>query len=244
MTISPSMNPDAVVIDPTITGLADDTPVFLGAGRQGEQYVSDVHGRYGVMASRGGLFATTAVTSGILIGCSVGNNTSATQKFAIVNPVGSGKNVEFCRFVLNFLLTNIAPGSATTVGWSVFNTATNAISGLTVNEDFLLPSLGGHPVNLGNTAPVARVYTALTLASALTVAANWCCPMFSFPASWVPTVGGFLFPMVYDFQGNFVLPPGWGAALTATTGWAADTVVPSLTWLEYETYSFAVVPIF
>jgi hypothetical protein len=46
-------------------------------------------------------------------------------------------------------------------------------------------------------------------------------------------VGGSPVPYFYDFAGTLILPPGWAITLVSSTAWAANTVIPSLTWAEY-----------
>ncbi len=221
------MNADAIVINPALTQNTDSTPLVLGAGRAGEQLTSDIHGKYGVMASRGGVFMAAASSAAVAI--PIVTTTSAST-FALNNPSGSGKNVELIRFVLNLLDTGTAPTTANVIGFSIVPPA-NATSAITKIPDPV--TAGGHATLLGGAAPVASVCSAITFASALTVAANWGIPMFSFPASFVPTVGGFPVPMFYDFAGSVIVPPGWTITLTASTAWGANTTIPSLTWAEY-----------
>lgn len=225
--VLPGLNPDAIVLNPFTMQLGDTTQTILAAGRQGEQLVADIHGRYGQYASRGGVFmaAKTSAADAIPV-----VTTTSSSTFAINNPSGSGKNVELIRFALNFLMTGAAPATANVVGFSIVPPS-NATSAITKIPDPV--NAGGHAVLLGGAAPVASVCSAITFASALTVAANWGIPMFSFPASWVPTVGGFPVSCFYDFSGSVLLPPGWTLTLTASTAWGANTTIPSLTWAEY-----------
>jgi hypothetical protein len=224
----PGTNPDAVVINPANTQVTDGSPVVLGSGHQGEQLVADLHGRYGTMAARGGVFMGASTSAAIAI--PVVTTTNA-HTFMLANPAGTNKNVEVIRFALNFLDTNAGPGSATVIGFSFVPLASNAISALTKIPDPV--SAGGHAVNMSGLVPQATLYSAATTASALTVAANWGFPMFSFPASWVPTVGGSPVPYFYDFAGTLILPPGWAITLVSSTAWGSNTVIPSLTWAEY-----------
>ena len=224
----PGSNPDAIVINPFLTQNTDSTSLVLGAGRAGEQLVSDIHGKYGVLASRGGVFGAAATTAALTIAIVT---TTSSSTFVFNNPAGSGKNAELIRFNLNFLDTNAAPSTANVVGFNIINTGSNAISAVTKIPDPV--TAGGHSTLLGGPAPVSSVCTAATFASAFTIAVNWGIPLFSFPASWVPTVGGYPVPLVYDFAGSVIVPPGWALALVASTAWAANTVVPSLTWAEY-----------
>lgn len=219
---------DGVVVNPTNAQNSDGSAVPMALGRMADALVSEVRGKYGTMASRGGVFM--AAKSSAADAIPIVTTTSAST-FALNNPLGSGKMVEVIRFVLNLLDTGAAPATANVVGFSIINTVTNATSAITKIPDPV--TAGGHAVNLLGVAPSASVCSAITFASALTVAANWGIPMFSFPASFVPTVGGFPVPMFYDFDGTLMVPPGFCITLVASTAWGANTTIPSITWLEH-----------
>lgn len=85
---------------------------------------------------------------------------------------------------------------------------------------------------LGAALPTCTAFSAATFASALTVAANWVLPLYSFPASFVPTAGGFPVPMQMPLQGVLQVPPGWAITLVASTAWGANTTIPSMGWIE------------
>lgn len=223
----PGMTPDALVISPFQVQNTDGTSLVLAAGRAGEQLVSDVHGKYGVYASRGGVFMAAATTAAVAVPI---NTTTSSSTFAINNPSGSGKNVELIRFALNPLITTAWPGTATIVGFSIVPPS-NATSAITKIADPV--NAGGHATLFGGAAPVASVCSAITFASALTVAANWGIPMFSFPATWQITAAVSPPILIYDFAGSVLIPPGWTLTLTSSTALSANSVAPSLTWAEY-----------
>lgn len=231
---SPYFPPGAVssvnaglVLNPALMQTPDGQTSPYVAGRSGDQLMSQFRGKYGAMAARGGVFMASVGTAAVAIPI---NTTTNANTFAISNAVGSGKIVELIRFKLDFLHTNAAPATANVIGFSFVPLATNAESAPTNIPDPF--NAGGHNVLLGGAAPTCKVRSALTYASALTVAANWGIPMFSFPASWVPTVGGYPVPLIYDFDGAVLVPPGFSLTLTASTAWGATTVVPSMTWAE------------
>jgi hypothetical protein len=221
----PGMSPSAVVQNPAVNQIQDTSLAPLAVGRQNDLLVSQIHGKYGVAAHRGMLFQAAATTAASTI--AIVTTTSACT-FSIVNPAGSGINMELCRFTLGIL--GAGPGTANNVGFSLVP-PTNAISGVTKMPDPI--TAGGHAVNCSGTAPQGYVASVITYASALTVAANWGVPMFWFPATWQITAAVATTPMFYDFDGTLILPPGWSAALVASTAWAANTVVPGVSWIEY-----------
>jgi hypothetical protein len=217
-----------VTANPATVQNTDGNPSIPILGRQGEVLVDSVRGKYGAMAHRHGVFVsqvTTAATSIPVI------TTTNASTFALINPSGSGVKAELIRFKLDFLSTNAAPATANIIGWSLVNNTLNANSAITKMADPI--SAGGHAVDLSGVSPQAYVASAVTFASALTIAANFERSMFSFPASWVPTVGGYPVPLFYDFDGTLMVPPGFTLTLVASTAWGSNTVAPHLTWAEY-----------
>lgn len=217
--------------NPAIEKASDSGYDALSVGRQGEQHVSAIHGPYGLMASRSATFFATVTTAAVAIPVIT---TTSGSTFAIVNPAASGVNMELIDFKLDFLHTNAAPATANVIGLSFVAIAGNAVSSITKAPVILGATIGSIPGMVGNGAvSIGYVATAITFASALTVAANWGYPLLSFPASWVPTVGGYPVPLIHEFKGKIVLPPGVVATLVASTAWGATTVVPSVSWTEY-----------
>lgn len=219
------------VQNPKTTQNSDGTVAELAISRTGALHVDSVRGQYGAMAHRAGTFMAALTTAATSIAI---NTTTSASTFVMVNPTGSGIYMEPIMFQLDFLLTNAAPATATVVGFNFIPLATNAISAVTKIPVPLGGTAGGYPLNIGSSAvPTGYVATVATFASAQTVAANWGYPVFTFPASWVPTVGGYPVPLVHEFLGRLILPPGFAMALVASTAWGATTVVPSISWAEY-----------
>ncbi len=225
----PGLIPDGVTVNPTQLQLGDGTQGVMSFDRQGAQLTNTLRGKYGTYAHRHGVFAASAGTAAIAIAV---NTTTSGAVFTLINPATSGVNVELIKLKLDFLHTNAAPATANVIGWSVVNNNTNAASGITKIADPV--AAGGHSVDFSGVAPQAYVASVVTFASALTVAANFERGLFSFPASWVPTVGGYPVPLMYDHDGTMIIPPGWSCALLASTAWGSTTVVPHLTWAEYK----------
>lgn len=224
---------DAIVQNPAANQVGDLSAAVLAAGRQGEQLVSPIHGKFGVMSHRNAGFAASVGTAATAIPV---NTTTSGATFALINPASNSKWAELTGFKLDFLHTNAAPATANVIGWSLVNMASNASSAITYLADAVGGSgSGGHSVNMATGVfPTVKVASAVTFASALTVAANWERGMFSFPASWVPTVGGYPVPLYYNFDlFPLMLPPNFALVLTASTAWGSNTVVPHLTWTEF-----------
>jgi hypothetical protein len=218
------------VQNPKATQLGDSSPSELSLSRLGSVHTDSVRGQYGSMAHRAGTFMAAYSTAAATIGV---NTTTSSSTFVVVNPTGSGVYMEPIMFQLDFLLTNAAPSTATVVGFNFVPLATNAISAVTKIPVPLGLTAGGYNLNIGGAAPVGYVATVATFASAQTIAANWGYPMFTFPASWVPTVGGYPVPLTHEFLGRLILPPGYAMPLVASTAFAANTCIPSMSWAEY-----------
>lgn len=221
--------------NPRTTANGDTQQSPVAQGRTGELLVGQLGGPHRSMAHRGGTFMAALTTAAGTIAV---NTTTSSATWTLVNPAGSGVLIEPIDFTMSLLDTNAAPSTANVVGFSFVNTAVNAISGITKAPNpsgGSVPSAssGGFSGRLDQQIGMGYVATVITYASALTIALNWGYPMFSFPASWVPTVGGYPIPLVHDFLGKLLLPPGYTMSLVASTAWGANTVVPSMSWAEY-----------
>ena len=221
------------VMDPGVTAYPDGSAAVAAMGKAGDQLMNSSRGQHGVMSSRQHVFFQSITTAAQAIPV---NTTTNANTFALVNPADSTVEMELIDFKLDFLHTNAAPATATCIGLSFARIADNAISAITKAPVPMLGAVGSIPGRVGSAGAVSRGYvaTALTFASALTVALNWGYPLWSFPASWVPTVGGYPVPLVHEFKGKLVIPPGIVATLTASTAWGANTTIPSVSWVEHK----------
>jgi hypothetical protein len=221
------------VTNPVSATATDGSTTGLALGRQSDALTSAVHGPWGLMASRRSTFFAQVTSAAGTIAI---NTTTSAATFTLVNPIGSGVNLELIDFTLHLLSTGAAPATANIVGLSFVDINVNAITGIT---RIPVPTGGGANAagavngNIGGAAGQGYVATVITYASALTVAANWGYGLFSFPASWVPTVGGYPVPLTHEFKGKIILPPGHAASLVASTAWGANTTAPSISWAEY-----------
>ena len=218
------------VRNPAVEADQDGSFQTVSMSKQGQFHADSLHGQHGAMASRGKVYLAAITTAAQAIPVIT---TTSGSTFCLINPTGSGVNVEPIDFQLDFLHTNAAPATANVVGFSFVPLATNAASSITKAPVPLGGTAGGYSALLGESVGSAYVATAVTFASALSVAANWGYPMFSFPASWVPTVGGFVIPLRHVFHGKLIIPPGHAMTLVASTAWGANTTVPSLSWAEF-----------
>ena len=213
--------------NPAIGGNNDTTSAPLMSGRAGQLLVSETRGQFGEMSHRGGVFFGCALTSAIAIPVAT---TTSGSTFALYNPPGSGVYVEPIDFDL---LQLAAFGAAvSTFGFSVVNSVTNVVSAITQNKG--PTTVGTNSSKFNGPASQAQLCSAITFASALTVAANFALPMFRTPTSYLPTATVTGQVMHYVFNGKLIIPPGWCITLVGTTATGANTAIPSISWAEYQ----------
>ena len=78
------------VINPVGGSLGDGSQTPMVAGRGGDHLVSEVHGRFYHMAYRGNVFHARSPVAGSVVPV----NSATAQTFAVLNPAGSGVNLE------------------------------------------------------------------------------------------------------------------------------------------------------
>lgn len=83
----------------------DGTPRELRTGRQFDLINSDAHGRYFEATRIGQQFTLvlTATTTGVAAGNIVGAAAAAVTQFALINPLGSGKNLVLVKFGMGII---------------------------------------------------------------------------------------------------------------------------------------------
>lgn len=183
-----------------VVNVGDGIQPPMRGGRQGDQIVSELHGRYYESAFRGNQFI---VANQAAQAVSVALATAYTG-LLLCNPVSSGKNLVLQK--VGIALT-VAPAAIAALGILVgFNGTTN-VTHTTTNTSLRNAFLGG-------AAPVALVDNAATLPTAPTLAMPL---MGGFTAAALPSTG----PSLVDLEGCIILPPGGYAgiySLTAVTG--------------------------
>jgi hypothetical protein len=200
------------VVNPYTISYTDNAPPTLGQG--GEQLVSLKGGKYAAAALRGQVFCATTSVAHTFQAFS-----NASQLFAVVNPIGSGINVELVRSDFTCILA--ASGTVNGLGL-YFSTATQIASwtGLTAT-----PTLSG---KCGTGSGKAIFYSALTQTGNTPV-------LQAIIGGWgavntLKTLG----LNSYNFDGAVVIPQGVGVtiSMTSAAGPGAGTM-GVLTWLEY-----------
>lgn len=201
------MPQNGVVLNPYAVKYTDAAPPTLG--QNGEQIISLKGGKYATAALRGQVFCSTSVNS-------IRVFSNVTQTFGLLNPAGSGVNVELvrcdCCTVLAAVVVNglgiYYHTSAQVAGWSALSTRPilNAI--------------------LGGASGKAIAY------SAITPAVNP--KLQAIVGGWGAITYNGAGILRYDFDGTVVVPPGIGIFVCTTTAnatVAGNTLV--LTWMEY-----------
>lgn len=190
----------------TNTADSQDPPIALG--RQNDQMVSDVHGKWYTSAYRGRLFEGSTAAAGTTI--PVSSATAAT--FTLYNPIGSGVNLELVSYdssvqnattVVSSILLGIASGLIV---------APTAVTALTVRSGLLG----------SNAAALGQLYSVATIVATTT---------FFHVGAYGATSGAFG-PVHYDFDGKIILAPG---SLVHVCGTAAQTSASaqSISWAEW-----------
>ncbi len=138
-----------IVINPASSNQSDGSIINIGMGRQNEQMVSPVHGRWYTAAYRGKLFRGSTAAAGTTI--PISSATAAT--FTLYNPIGSGVNVELVRYMSSVQ-------NASTV---VSNILLGISSPLTVAPTGLTALTTGPALLGGAATPAAQLYSIATI---------------------------------------------------------------------------------
>ncbi len=213
----PGVNADAVVTNPVAQQNSDGTSLVLGAGRHGEQLVSEIHGKRYVKSARANLFWGTSGTAGSKF-IAPGQTTGS---FMLYNPAASNVLVEVEQF-------RVAGAS----------TETDVIAGLALEGSVQVPSgtltgctVSTMPLGAGNVGALtasssakARVYGVATIV-AMTYLGNL---GITIQATTSPVANG-----IVDFDGTLVLYPGMCINVVSTITQSSDIIVADWLWSEW-----------
>ncbi len=199
-----------IVTNPATTNQADGGLPNFGMGRQNDQYVSEIHGRWYTAAYRQKLFRGSTAATGLTIPIS----TSTTPTFTLYNPIGSGINVELVRYASSVQ-------NATHVVSSVL---LGIITNLTVAPTSVTALTTGPAVFGGSGVPAALLYSGATLAAQATVFYN----IGAYGATALTGMDG----IEHQFDGMLLLAPG---SLVHVCGTAAQSQASTqtFTWAEW-----------
>ena len=196
------------VVNVRQTNIPDGPTNFSGMGRQGEQIVSETHGKFYTAAYRGALFNASTAAAGTTIPIS----TTVAATFGIFNPLGSGVNLELVSYdssVQN--ATHVVSSILLGIG-TALNINPTSVTKLTM----LAGVLGGSAAAQGVVFSVATV-----------VATTVFYEMGGYGAT-----SGAIVPIHHEFDGKIILPPG---TVVHVCGTAAQTSASfqTLVWAEW-----------
>jgi hypothetical protein len=187
---------------------SDGSEAPLRLGKQGDQIVSELHGRYTEAVMRGRVFTANPAAS--ITPPATFTNTAAT--FTLYNPQSSGVMLSVLEFLAMF---TAPPAGAVVLAWMANLLPTTSPPGSTTAVTVRNCLLGA----AGNSA--AFVYSVATLNAA---------PVMVRPAGSIVAAGAITPPCIKDeIAGALVLLPGTSISLNSN---AAVSILPSITWEE------------
>ena len=195
------------VIAPTTTSNPSGSQPFWLGGKQGEGVVTDLHGKYYENAVNGNVFTTSTAAVATL----PTTLSSLASKWCLLNPAGSGKNLELIRF--DFFIGN-ATEVVNVIGITKSTSVAAALGTLTagtINNAYL-----------GGTASVATYYTAATH----TDTPVWYKALFAVNATAVGS-----FQNYYMVDGAIIVPPGFCIDVVTSVATQANAWVDAM-WVE------------
>jgi hypothetical protein len=207
------------VIDVTQSSATDGNQYIAPLGRQTEQLVTELHGKYYTQAYRGRLFHGSINTAAAI------PVTSATGLTGPVlwNKTGNSRNMVLVRLTLGWTGTTEAPG-AFQLAWAGNAGSTVATGALMTAFTAVTP----YNANLGSgTAATCFMGSAATLTAAMT-------QFITLGFSHLTTTGTSTFgsfQIIYDFDGTLIIPPGVAATIVATTA-TASLYTSTVSWYE------------
>lgn len=195
------------VINPVGGSAGDGSQVPMAAGRGGDHLVSEVHGRFYHMAYRGNVFHARSPVAGSVIPV----NSATSQKFAVLNPAGSGVNLEILQARVDISATS------TYVAAEIYLNAVQGAPLAVILAGTCTVITGGVQSSLigaGNN-PKSTAYSQITSVSQADLHV---CGLGAFDV--VTTALGR--NLIRNFDGGLIVPPGTIIFLTAT---AAQTSI-------------------
>ncbi|MGH6796609.1 MAG: hypothetical protein ACREDH_15750 [Methylocella sp.] len=207
-TVGRTQNP-ALVVNP------DTSLTEFSTGRHGQLHTSDIHGRYYAAASRGNLFVSSTLVAGVTVPAPA---VTLASKAGMVNPVGSGVNMELVALGISSVTIEVALKNfalefqlaASTTGGSP-----TSVTKLTANSS---------PLSVGGSTAKGYAYTAATMTNA--AANTLILPLFG---NYLTAIGAT--QTYFPFNGEIVMGPDTVMAITCVAALAAVQVV--YIWSEW-----------
>jgi hypothetical protein len=207
------INQVGVTQDPSTLNYGSGTSSQITLGNQGDQLASELHGKFYTAAVRGNVFRFTTAEAGVTIPI-----VSATAGvYMIVNPIGSGKVLEFIRTVIGITT------ATEVVGVLGFGIQPSSSATTYTTAGVLANALYG-----GGRTSVATVWTSVTQTAVVATGGNFK-PMVSVPA----VTGNTPMNLEYDFDGTFLLQPGYQVTLLCNPAAQSAAMVVDTVWAEW-----------
>lgn len=216
-------NTDTVIItnvtgNPASVSNADGNTAPSLGGRQGDDYVSEIHGKWYTAAYRGSVFHYTTPIAGQVIPVLGATTQTAVSLY---NPLGSGVNLELISFRLGESIT-----TATFVIGSIgFGVLENVGAGTALPTSGVAPTfLYGTPIGGSAPSPKGRALTTATIAAATL--------FLDIGLGTGLTTGQNAGVIEKLFDGSIVIAPGTLLAVQGTVAQTSSYVL-GLTWAEW-----------
>ena len=199
-------------------------------GKQGEQIVNELHGKYYTQAYRGNTFFAATAVGGLAF--SIYSNTTFVG-MVLFNPAGSGKNVVPIRTIISAPLVTAATagsqfGYAFLAGCGSAPATGSPIAALTTSTPIRgqgnNPGVGGAGIQ-GPSVVLAGL--GATLTSALTWGGNAALTWYAGVTNANIVNGG----LIENFDGELIIPPGSAMFLT-TSILAGSSAAAKMVWEE------------
>lgn len=189
------------------SGKAGDGLQTAMLGRQLEQFVAEIHGKWFYAAMAGKLFQGSALIAGVTIPV----NTTTAPTFTLFNPSDSGVNVELVSLDIGW------PAAAASVVGTILGSVGRQTPTSTTVGGVTIP----YPIGAGGAAR-AQLFTAATIAAITS----------HIPLIGISTVVDTMNPSHVEFDGRVTLAPGGLITLTSTPAQTA-VALPSFCWAEW-----------
>jgi len=200
--------------------------VVARAGRQGDQIVSELHGRFYEQAYRGNVYSSGLAALTALSANTITLTATTTPILGIYNPLGSGVNAVVLQAALAAGINNT---SSTGPGIFVWASSTGN-TGLSTGSVPAPRFLGGAAAKCKGLAGVAL--TGLTSNLVVAHSADFATPTIITTATLPATVQTPSVMNIENIDGAFIIPPGGILALLNTVSTTTTSVHGRLMWEE------------
>ena len=200
--------------------------VVARAGRQGDQIVSELHGRFYEQAYRGNVYSNGLAALTALSANTITLTATTTPILGIYNPLGSGVNAVVLQAALAAGINNT---SSTGPGIFVWASSTGN-TGLSTGSVPAPRFLGGAAAKCKGLAGVAL--TGLTSNLVVAHSADFATPTIITTATLPATVQTPSVMNIENIDGAFIIPPGGILALLNTVSTTTTSVHGRLMWEE------------